>query len=397
MRWPDWLNLHKDAPEKAAAPAAEERRLRLEHEQLEELDTVFAAPRWLRDLGLSSWYLAGTFIVVAALAWLAGAAATIVNPLITAMVICTVAIPLVGFLKRHGIPRAAGAAIVLLSLIALAIGVVIIVFAGIKDQSGAIAAAAHSAASKVESWMISAGVNKPSADKANAAVSSSVPQILHTFTTGLIHSIQGIASMVFSASLLALSTFFILKDGPTMRAAIDRHMGVPEQVGRTISGGVIRALRGYFKGVTIVALFNGVVVGLGAWILGVPLAATIGIVTFVLAYIPFIGAFLAGAFAVVIALGANGTTDALIMLVIVILANGLLQNLMQPFAMGSALELNPLVVLVVTIGAGGIFGTVGLILAAPLLSAAVHIKKELTEARTDIALEAALAAGAAPD
>jgi putative heme transporter len=160
---------------------------------------------------------------------------------------------------------------------------------------------------------------------------------------------------------------------------------------------VIRALRGYFKGVTIVALFNGVVVGLGAWILGVPLAATIGIVTFVLAYIPFIGAFLAGAFAVVIALGANGTTDALIMLVIVILANGLLQNLMQPFAMGSALELNPLVVLVVTIGAGGIFGTVGLILAAPLLSAAVHIKKELTEARTDIALEAALAAGAAPD
>ena len=75
-----------------------------------------------------------------------------------------------------------------------------------------------------------------------------------------------------------------------------------------ITGGVIRSLRGYFRGVTIVAAFNGVVVGLGALMLGVPLAGTIGVVTFVTAYIPYIGAFVAGAFAVVIALGAKGTT-----------------------------------------------------------------------------------------
>ena len=60
-------------------------------------------------------------------------------------------------------------------------------------------------------------------------------------------------------------------------------------------------------GVTIVAAFNGVVVGLGAWALGVPLAGTIAVVTFVTAYIPFIGAFIAGAFAVVLALGSQGT------------------------------------------------------------------------------------------
>jgi predicted PurR-regulated permease PerM len=138
--------------------------------------------------------------------------------------------------------------------------------------------------------------------------------------------------------------------------------------------------------VTIVAAFNGVVVGLGAVILGVPLAGTIGVVTFVTAYIPFIGAFVAGGFAVVIALGANGTTTALIMLLIVLLANGLLQNIVQPFAMGAALDLNPLVVLVATIGAGCIFGTLGLILAAPLLSAAVHITKDLGRARSAAAL-----------
>jgi predicted PurR-regulated permease PerM len=84
---------------------------------------------------------------------------------------------------------------------------------------------------------------------------------------------------------------------------------------------------------------------------------------------------------VVIALGAKGATTAVIMLVIVILANGLLQNLVQPFAMGAALDLHPLVVLVATIASGCIFGTLGLILAAPLLSAAVHIQRDLSRAR----------------
>ena len=100
-------------------------------------------------------------------------------------------------------------------------------------------------------------------------------------------------------------------------------------------------------------------------------------VSFVTAYVPYIGAVVAGAFAVLIALGAQGTGVAVAMLVVVLLANGLLQNLVQPFAMGSALHLNPLVVLVVTIGAGCLFGMLGLVLAAPLVSAAVRVAHEL--------------------
>ena len=63
------------------------------------------------------------------------------------------------------------------------------------------------------------------------------------------------------------------------------------------------------------------------------------------------------------------------------LANGLLQNIVQPIAFGATLDLNPLVVLIVTIGFGSIFGTIGLILAAPLTSAAVHISQELALAK----------------
>ena len=69
------------------------------------------------------------------------------------------------------------------------------------------------------------------------------------------------------------------------------------------------------------------------------------------------------------------------MLVMVILGNGLLQNIVQPIAFGATLDLNPLVVLIVTIGFGSIFGMVGLVLAAPLTSAALHITRELAEAK----------------
>ena len=78
-----------------------------------------------------------------------------------------------------------------------------------------------------------------------------------------------------------------------------------------------------------------------------------------------------------IALSTGSTSDALILAVVALLANGLLQQMIQPLVMGATLSLNPLVVLVVTIGAGCLFGMVGLTLAAPLTSAAVHIANEL--------------------
>jgi predicted PurR-regulated permease PerM len=89
----------------------------------------------------------------------------------------------------------------------------------------------------------------------------------------------------------------------------------------------------------------------------------------------------AGAFAVILALGGSGTSTALVMLLIVLLANGLLQNIFQPIAFGATLRLNPLVVLIVTIGAGCLFGMIGLVLAAPLLSAARQIATQLGSAR----------------
>jgi predicted PurR-regulated permease PerM len=363
--------------------------------ELEALSTVFSPPRWLRDLGRASWLLVGVFALLAGLIWLLGVTHTIVGPVVGAAIVATVAMPLVAKLERH-MPRAAAAVIVLLGLVALGLVVVVIVIGGIVGQESEIGDHARSAADKVQGWLESAGVDQSGASSATSGVKSDVPSIISTLVGGVVSGIKGLTSLAFGLSFAMLSLFFLLKDGPSLRAWVDRHLGVPQPVAQTITGGVIRSLRGYFRGVTVVSAFNGVVVTIGALLLGVPLAATIGVVTFVTAYIPYIGAFVAGAFAVVIALGASGPTTALIMLLIVLLANGLLQNLVQPFAMGSALELNPLVVLVITISAGCLFGTLGLILAAPLLSAAVHITADLALDRAREAAEAAATESPAP-
>lgn len=349
------------------------------------LSRVFSAPMWLRDLGLLAWFLVGVALLLVGLVWLLGLTSTITVPVVLGAILATVAGPLVTALQRHGVPRAAGAAIVLLGLIAIAVVVALMVFGGIYEQSDQIKASASDALDKVEGWMNDAGAGGTSSTADQ--VSRSTAETGKALLQGVANGIKELTSLVFFLTFTTFSTFFLLKDGPSVRAFVDRHLGVPHEVATIITGNVTRSLRRYFLGVTYVAAFNAIVVGLAALVLDVPLAGTIAVVVFVTAYVPFIGAFVSGAFAVILTLSAQGTTSALIMLVVVILANGLLQNIVQPIAFGATLDLNPLVVLIVTIGFGAIFGMIGMVLAAPLTSAALHITRDLAEAK---AIEAAL-------
>jgi putative heme transporter len=336
---------------------------------------MFTAPAWLRDMGFASWLLVGFVLIVLGLVWLISQTAAIVMPVILAGIIGAVAGPVVTWLQGHRLPRAAGAGLVLLALALVALLVVALVVGGVSDHSADISKQASHGLSKIEGWFNDAGVDK--SGTAEHDVSTATPQIIKTLLDGLAHTIAGLSSLAFFLAMTLLSTFFILKDAPVIHGFIDRHLGVPVAVANTITTNVATSLRNYFKGVTIIAAFNGAVIGLGALILGVPLAGTIAIVTFVAAYIPYIGAWTAGAFAVLLALGSQGKSAALILAVICLLANGAFQNVLQPFVFGATLSLNPLAVLIVTIGAGALFGMVGLTLAAPLTSAAVHISNEL--------------------
>jgi predicted PurR-regulated permease PerM len=277
-------------------------------------------------------------------------------------------------------------------VIAIVVVIVWLVIAGIADQSTQIRSTLTDSLDTISKWFNDTGADNTAGAQNDAAhaISGSGGTVLH----GLASGIRSLTSLVFFLTFTAFSIFFLLKDGPSVKHWFDRHLGLPVDLAMLITGNVMLAMRRYFLGVTFVAAFNATIVGLGALILGVPLAGTIAIVTFVTAFIPYLGAFISGAFAVLLALGAEGTQTALIMLVIVILANGFLQNLFQPLAFGAALDLNPLAVLIVTIAAGALFGMLGMIVAAPLLSAAVHVAGEIGQARARDRADAEAAAQA---
>jgi putative heme transporter len=340
-----------------------------------EPNAQFAAPSWLRNLGFSSWLLVGFGLIVVGLIWLLGETSTIVMPVILAAVLGAVAGPAVGWLERHRVPRIGGAILVLLGLVAVGVLIFCLVFGGISANSGDISTKMNQSLGKIQGWLSDLGIDN--AQSATEGAQKAAPEIRTTLLSGLAAGVEGLKSLVFFLAFAILSTLFVLKDGPVMHRFVNRHLGVPVPVANIVTTNIAKSLRSYFLAVTIIAAFNAILIGGAALILGVPLAGTITVVTFVGAYVPFVGAWVAGGFAVLIALSTGSSSDALIMAVVALLANGMLQQMIQPFVMGATLSLHPLVVLVVTIGAGALFGMVGLTLAAPLTSAAVHIAAEL--------------------
>ena len=348
-----------------------------------DLSQIVWVPQWLRGAGQMSWLLVGVALLLVGIIWLLALTYVIVLPVLTAGIVAAVASPLVAWMHRHRIPRALGAALLMLAIIAVGVGMTLVVVGGIVGEATSAESSLSDAQDKIVGWLEDLGIDPGTAesarDHASSATTDSVTALLHGVAGGL----SALSSLVFFLAMTALSLFFLLKDGPTIRAWGERHLGVPLGVAQTISRRVLGSLRGYFLGTTIVAAFNAAVVAIGAWILGVPLIGTIVAVTFIGAYIPYIGAWAAGAFAVLMALGGAGPDAAAGMIVLQLLANSILQQLVQPFAMGAALGLHPLAVLIVTIAGGALFGTIGLILAAPLTSAVVRISADLAQARTE--------------
>ena len=134
-----------------------------------------------------------------------------------------------------------------------------------------------------------------------------------------------------------------------------------DQVGTRI----YTALSGYVRGIALVGLVDAILIGLALLIIGVPLVVPIMVITFFAAFVPLIGAFVAGLLAVLIALVSGGVVDALLVLAAVVLVQQIEGHLLYPLLMGRTVNLHPAVILV-ALGAGGILaGVVGVFLAVP--------------------------------
>jgi predicted PurR-regulated permease PerM len=348
-----------------------------------DVAALFVAPPWLRDLGRTAWLLVGVALAVVGAVWLLTLTQTIVTPVIAAAVVAAVASPLITWLGRHRVPRGAAAALLLVGFIVLGLVIVVVVVGGISGQADALGRQLDKAKSTISDTLQDVGVEPGAAAAAVKNASATADSGVSTLLEGVGKALSTLSSLVVFLSLTALSLFFLLKDGPQIRGWAEQHLRVPPPVAHSMTQRVLESLRGYFLGVTLVAAFNAVLVGGGALVLGVPLPGTIAAITFLGAYVPYLGAWGAGVFSVLIALGGAGTDAAIGMTIIQLLANGVLQQMIQPIAYGTALGIHPLAVLIVTIAGGALFGAVGLILAAPLTAAATRIAADLAAGREE--------------
>ena len=160
--------------------------------------------------------------------------------------------------------------------------------------------------------------------------------------------------------------YYLLKDGTQFRTLHRRaaRLSAPDEVDDFL-GDAGKILRDYGRGRTVMSAVVAVVIGVASLLMGLPLVFTIMVANFIGGYIPYIGAFLGGGLAVIVARGEGGLPLAAVMLLVVLASNLLLENFVEPKVMGRSLDIHPLVVLVVTALGGLLGGIVGLILAVP--------------------------------
>jgi predicted PurR-regulated permease PerM len=171
--------------------------------------------------------------------------------------------------------------------------------------------------------------------------------------------------------------FYILVDWDEFTRWIGSHLGVPNDLGKEMVEDATWSVRRYFYALSVTSLVTAVAIGGTAIVIGVPLAFTIALVTFVTSYIPYLGAWVSGAFAVVIALGSGGPGDAVIILAVILLVQMVVQPLLLNQMSATQLNLNPAVSFGSTILGAMLAGVLGATLSAPVVAAIMKINTDV--------------------
>lgn len=298
----------------------------------------------------------------------------VVLPLIIALLLSALAIPVVELLTRIGLPRGVASILVVLSTLLL-IGA-LLTFAGRQVANGAQDLADNAAAGvgEIKQWLKTGPLHASDSqinnylDQAQEGIRGATKggQLL-----GRVGEVGTTVSHVVAAFFIVLfSSYFFLADGRRIWAWLVRLTPRVARERVDSSGRVAWiSLTQFVRATVIVAATDALGVMVAAWILQVPFVLAIGVLVFLGAFVPLIGAFVAGTVAVLVALVDQGPVTALLMLLGVVIVQQLEAHILQPFLMGRWVSVHPLAV-IISIASGIIVaGIPGALVAVPLAAA----------------------------
>jgi predicted PurR-regulated permease PerM len=195
---------------------------------------------------------------------------------------------------------------------------------------------------------------------------------------GPIASSAFIAFEVLAGSLLALViTFFLVKDRRIIRGlAVDAAPDEQRSNVRALGRRAWETLGGYLRGVALLGVVEATIIGVSVWLVGGSLVAAVVVVTLLGAFVPIVGAIVAGVIAVLVTLVTAGTTPALIVAVVAVVVQQLDNELLAPYIYGKSLQLHPLVILLGITAGSTLFGIIGALLAVPVLAVGLNMLDE---------------------
>jgi predicted PurR-regulated permease PerM len=346
--------------------------------------------------GMQRWGL--RIVVIAAtvfvLGWIVGELWVIIFPVIVALIVSTVLVPAVTWLRDRRVPSGLASAMVVIGFLAVVVGIIAALTPQVAGQAPELADSAARGLQKIRDWLTGGplGLSEGQITRAIEAVQEKLRNSAAAISTGLFSTIGAATSAVINLVLILMLTFFFVKDGhrflPWMKTLGGRRAG---EHSAEVMGRAWDTLGGFIRTQTLVALIDAIIIGGALAILGVPLAVPLAVVTFFGGYIPIIGAFISGALAVLVTLVTNGGTDALIALGVVVAVQQLEGNVLSPYLQGKNLNLHAAVVLLAVTAGGTMFGITGAFLAVPVAATTAEILRYVNE-RIDQAVDE----GAAP-
>lgn len=330
-----------------------------------------AVPRPLRIAAAWSWRLIVIGIVAMSVGSVIASLGTIVLPLVIALLIAAPLERFVSWLEAHKVPRSLGSAFSVLGLVATVVGLSFGAGASVVAGFDSLRSSASEGFDTVIEWLTD-GPLHVSAEQINATVDQVVAQVESNawgLASGAL-SVTGTVTALLAGVVLALiSLFFFLRDGAQMWSFFVRATPKGARAGIDRAGRAgWTSLRRYTQTSVFVAFIDALGIGLGAWILGVPLALPIAIAVFLFSFIPLFGATISGALAVLVALVDGGWVTALIMVLIVLVVQQVEGNVLYPWLFGKAASVHPMAILLAVSSGTLLAGLAGAVIAVPILA-----------------------------
>lgn len=335
-------------------------------------DVVDSLPRSVRLAAAWSWRILAMVLGLVALAALLAVGKVIWVPVVIATLLTVLLNPVVDLMvRRLGLWRGAASAITVVALIAVVVGLLTVagnqIVKGFADLWGQAGAGLDQLAQYLANGPF--GLDRAQIDGYVTQVTDQLQSNSGSLVSGALSLTATIGHVAAGTVITLFTLIFFLKDGPLVWAWLVRLLpaGARPQMHEAGRRGVV-TLAAFTRTQILVALIDAVGIGLGAAILGIPLALPLAVLVFLASFIPFVGALATGAIAVLVALVDQGIGTALIMLLIVLLVQQIEGHVLQPLLLGHAVSLHPVAVLL-SVTAGSLSaGIVGALLAVPFVA-----------------------------